>query len=177
MLENDKVLKLSIRPQLLWAAINNSLLFFFSKVATACAVAQKIFRPKRGGACPDGPPSIYATVYKALRHVEVTPIFKGLFPFFWDLRGLGVGEMSKSCWCHGTLVGSQSWPKHTVCRVKADAKVPRGALKLFSPLELLTNLKVLLSFLRHWLQSLYFLLEDIYDWSMLTNFDKILLKN
>ena len=39
-----------------------------------------------------------------------------------DLGGLGVGDMSKSYWCDGILVGSPQWTKHTVSRVKADEK-------------------------------------------------------
>ena len=44
--------------------------------------------------------------------------------------GLGVGEMSKS-YCSPHLT------KHTVCQVKADAKVPRWGLEVNFPLRTL----------------------------------------
>ena len=53
-----------------------------------------------------------------------------------------------------------------------------GGLKVNFPLRTLNKFKsFLLSFLRPLSQSLYFLHEDIHDWSMLTNFEEILLKN
>ena len=68
-----------------------------------------------------------------------------------DLGGLGVGEMPRSYWCHGMLVVSPQLIKHTVCQVRADAKVPRGGLKDNFPHRTLNRVKsFLLSFLRHW---------------------------